>query len=264
MTAGPAVEIADANGLGVDQALFVYGVLRGGTEVRPGGLDSLTGVDGAPVQLVERGGLAAAVTPMVLDRPPGRRAELLAYQAVLDVLAEGGPVAPVRFGSVLADADAVAEDLLLAYRTEFEEILERLDGRRQFNLRASYVEEAVLADLVATDPEIRALRARTRELPEEASYGDRVRLGELVARALEHRSTDDAAMLLDAVAPLAAEHVVRRPPSAEQVLDVALLVDDSRSEELVGRLEDLAEAVHESIRMSLLGPLAAYDFVGDA
>ena len=264
MTARQTAEGGAAGELGIDQALFVYGVLRGGDGARPTELDGLTGVDGAPVHLVGAGTLAAAVTPMDLERPAGRRAELLAYQAVLDVLSGNGPVAPVRFGSVLADADAVEQDLLLAYRPEFEEILDRLEGRRQFNLRASYVEEAVLADLVATDPEIRALRERTRGLPEEASYGERVRLGELVARALEDRSADDAAMLLDAVVPLAAEHVVRREPSAEQVLDVALLVDDSRSEELVGRLEDLAEAVHERIRMSLLGPLAAYDFVGDA
>ncbi len=54
------------------------------------------------------------------------------------------------------------------------------------------------------------------------------------------------------------------PPSATQVLDAALLVDDAREDELVGALEDLAEAVHGRIRMRLLGPLAPYVFAGEA
>ena len=35
------------------------------------------------------------------------------------------------------------------------------------------------------DEEIRALREKVRELPEDAAYYDRVRLGELIVRALE-------------------------------------------------------------------------------
>ena len=240
--------------------LFVYGVVRrDGSDRRV--VDELTGVEGAPVQLVEAGELAAAVTLVAADRPPGRRADLLAYQSVLDALAEAGAVVPLRFGSVLPDADAVRGDLLAPDQERLGAILDRVGRCRQFNLRATHVEEAVLADLVTTDPEVRALRERTRDLPEEASYADRVRLGELVVQALEDRSAHDGVELLNAVVPLTVDHVVRTPPSASQVLDVALLVDPSRGRELVDRLEGLAEAVHERIRLRLVGPLAPYDFV---
>lgn len=240
--------------------LFVYGVVRADGSDHDA-VDALTGVEGAPVQLVGAGDLAAAVTLVGPDQQHGRRADLLAYQSVLDALAEAGAVVPMRFGSVLPDAEAVREELLLPDRARLEAILERLGRCRQFNLRATHVEEAVLADLVATDPEVRALRERTRDLPEEASYADRVRLGELVVQALEERSAHDGVELLNAVVPLTVDHVVRTPPSAQQVLDVALLVDPSRSRELVDRLEGLAEAVHERIRLRLVGPLAPYDFV---
>ncbi|MDF1602517.1 GvpL/GvpF family gas vesicle protein [Nocardioides sp. YIM 152315] len=248
--------------VGTDRALFVYGVVRA-ADTR-GGAPELTGLDGAPVGFVVDGPLAAAVTPVSLDRPPGRRAELLAYQSVLDVLAEAGPVAPVRFGSVLADGQSVVEELLGPRQEGFVAFLDQLDGKRQYNLRATYVEEAVLADLVATEPEIRQLRDYTKDLPEHAGYGERARLGELVYHAMQDRSSFDADVLLDAVVPLAVAHLVRTPPSATQVLDVALLVEEARAEALVAALEDLAEAVHERIRMRLVGPLAAYDFVGEA
>lgn len=238
--------------------ILVYGVLPAGTAAP----DGLAGLDDEPVRLVTGGQVAAAVADLRLERPPGRRKELLAYHAVVDALAETGPVAPIRFGSVLTDEDAVVHDLLLAQEAELARLLEDLRGRRQFNLRASYVEEVVLAELVAEHPEIHALRERTKDLPEEASYRDRVRLGELVSRGLAARAEDDAAMLLDAVLPLAVGHAVRGRPGGRDVLDVALLVDDDRARELEEHLEALAEAVHERIRLRLVGPVAAYDFVG--
>jgi hypothetical protein len=238
----------------------VHGVVPAGTVVPAG----LLGVDERPVELVSSERVAAVVTWIDLERPPGRRADLLAHQAVLDTLSADGPVAPVRFGSVLEDDSVVLEDLLRPQEDVFAEILGELRGRHQFNLRATHVEEVVLAELVATEPEIRALRERTRDLPEEAAYGDRVRLGELVAHALQARSEEDADLVLDAVLPYAVAHVVRTPPSATQVLDVALLVDDDRSQALEDHLEGLAEAVHERMRLRLLGPVAPYDFAGSA
>lgn len=264
MSTGPATDATTGVELhvGVESALFAYGVVRArDAEV---GRVELTGLDGAPVEFVVEGALAVAVTSVALDRPPGRRAELLAYQAVLDVLAESGPVAPMRFGSVLPDREAVVAELLGPQQERVLAVLDALEGRRQYNLRATYVEDAALADLVSTDPEIRRLREHTRSLPDDAAFRERARLGELVFTAMQDRSAFDAEVLLDAVVPLAVAHLMRTPPSATQVLDVALLVDEARAEELVSALEDLAEAVHERIRMRLLGPLAPYDFVGEA
>jgi len=243
-----------------DDGLFVYGVVRAETDHHA---DGLTGIHGSSVDLIVGGSIAAAVTTVALGEPPRRRADLLAYQSVLDALHSAGPVAPVQFGSVLWDASTVLEEMLLPHEDEFNAILDRLDGKQQYNLRASFVEEAVLAELVATDPEVAALRERTRNQPEMASYPERVRLGELVARGLEDRSADEAEVLWAAIEPLTVEHRVRTPPSAQQVLDVALLVEEGRSSDLLERLEDLAEAVHERVRMRLIGPIAPFDFVGE-
>jgi hypothetical protein len=235
------------------QPLLVYGVVRSGT-----GADRL---DGLAAELVAAGDLAAVVGEVEPGRRV-RRADLLEYNSVLDTLAGRGPVVPVRFGSVLPDREAVAE-FLAHQRDQLTAALDRLTGRRQYNLRVTYVEEVVLAELVAEDPEIRELRARTAAAPEAASYADRVRLGELVARALENWSVQDGQALLARIVPDVAAYRVRSTSSATQVLDVALLVDDARAEEVVDRLEDLARENRESLRMRLVGPLAAHDFAED-
>jgi hypothetical protein len=256
-SAGDLAEVHGSEVVEMDRGLWVYAVVPATAEVPP----ELTGVDGGGVELVPSGRVAAAVGWIDLERPPARRAELLAYHAVVDALSEAGPAAPVRFGSVLPDAQTVAEEFLDPVEEDFAQLLAELEGRRQFNLRASYVEEVVLSELVLTDPEIGELREWTRNAPEDVSYRERVRLGELVAVALEARGSDDAALILDTILPYTAGHVLRQV-SAFDVLDVALLVDTTRSEELEGVLEELAEAVHERIRLRLVGPMAPYDFTG--
>ncbi|GAA1982891.1 GvpL/GvpF family gas vesicle protein [Terrabacter lapilli] len=251
-----------SRGTSSEGELFLYGILPAkDLDAGTAAAVELRGLDGRPVEFVRSGDLATAVTLVDLDRRPGRRADLLAYQSVLDGLAGIGPVAPVRFGSVMPDADTVVDELMTPDADYFVALLERLRGRRQFNLRVTPVEEAALAELVAADPEIRRLRELTRGLPEEASYRDRVRLGELVAHGLEQQSAQDADMVLDLVAPLADDHLVRGAPSPTEVVDVALLVDDDRSDELVDALEQYAEAWHPRLRLRLVGPLAPYDFV---
>jgi hypothetical protein len=246
-------------GVDTGRGYFVYGVVLAEDGRIP---DGLTGVEESPVRMVARGPVAAVVGEIDLDRTTGRRADLIAYSTVLDVLATSGPVAPVQFGSVLEDEQAIEEDLLAPNEQYFAELLAQLAGRTQFNLRASYHEPVVLAEVVAADPEIRRLHELTRDLPEEASYAERVRLGELVARALEDKRLLEVEALLDSILPFTAAYSLRNGGGVEHVLDVALLVDDDRRAEFEEHLEGLAEAVHERIRLRLVGPVAPYDFVG--
>jgi hypothetical protein len=237
---------------------YVYAVVDAGSSLP----DGLEGLDGAPLRTVTCGEVAAVVADIAVERPPGRRADLLAHSRVVDALAVDLVVVPVQFGSLLPDDESVVEDFLAPQQPLFLEHLEALDGRAQFTLRASYHEGTALAEIVQSDPEIADLRRRTRDLPEDEGYSLRVRLGELVAKAMERKREDDAAVLLDAVAPHVAAQLPRSGGGLDHVLDVALLVDDERREELERHLESLAEAVHERIRLRLMGPMAPYDFVG--
>lgn len=239
-------------------ALFVYGVVRAGADV-----PRMNGVAERPVTTVTHEEVMAVVGEIDPGRTVVQKADLTAYHEVLNRLASQGPVLPVRFGTALPDEAGVVEVLLASRADELVALLDTLEGRSQLNLRARYVEEAVLAEVVAADPVIRDLNDRTRGVPEQASWAERMRLGELVAQAVDRRRDDDAADLLDLVVPLSVEHRELRGSGLDHVLEVALLVDDERRPELEQALETYAEAVHERIRLRLVGPLAPYDFVGD-
>jgi hypothetical protein len=244
--------------LHTSEGVFVYAVVRAGRD-----LPELAGLDDAPIEVVETGQVAAVVSRVALDRPPGRRADLVVYDRVVAGLAERGVVAPVRFGALVPDTDAVVQELLAPREELLADVLQDLTGHVQFNLRATYVEGAVLKEIVDTDPQIRALRDRTRDLPEHVAYGDRVRMGELVVHALELRAEADAADIMDAVLPHVVAYEGRGARGAEVVLDVALLVHEDLVHTLEDTLEGIAEAVHERMHLRLVGPLAPFDFVGE-
>jgi hypothetical protein len=242
-----------------ETGLLVYGVVAVGTEV-----PAVPGLDEAVLRAVQHEELAAVVSDYTLDRRSGRGREVRAFGTVLEALNAAGTVVPVRFGTVLPDEDAVVTELLAPRAEQLRASLDDLTGRSQFTVRAHYLEQVVLSEVVAENPEVAALRQATRELPEDAAYGERVRLGELVARAIEAKQAQDVEALLGPVLEHATDHVLRQTSGLERLLDVAVLVDEARRDDFEASLESLAEAVHERIRVQLLGPTPPYDFVTEA
>ncbi|TYK45000.1 GvpL/GvpF family gas vesicle protein [Actinomadura decatromicini] len=243
---------------------YVYGVTRAGVALP----DGVPGVDDRPVSAVEGGGCAALVSDLPTGRPLGERADLVAHQRVLNALVEAGTVVlPFRFGAALADRDAVEKELLAANADRFTEILNSLEGRVELRLKASYVQETVLREIMESEPEIAELSRRLREVPADAAdavYYDRIRLGELIAQSMQRRRDVDGQALLESAAPAAEAVVPKTPVREEDVLDASFLVRADRRAEFDKAVEELDRAHSTRIRIRAIGPLPPYDFVPEA
>lgn len=240
----------------------MYGVTRSAAVLPPG----MNGLDDRPVTLVHDGGACAA---LVSDLPGGRalgeRDDLIAHQRVLNALVDAGTVVlPFRFGAAMADRAAVRKELLAAGTERLERLLDDLDGKVELRLKATYVQETVLREIMDAEPEIAELSRRLREVPPDiadAVYYDRVRLGELIAQAMGRRRERDGQALLDGAAPAAEAYTSTPPVREEDVLDASFLVHTDRRAEFERTVDDLGAAHHDRVRIRLIGPLAPYDFV---
>ncbi len=240
------------------QAFYVYGIVPGSATV-PDLEESATMSDGPRV--LADGPVGAVVEAIDPDRPLGRRRDLVAHSTVLNAVALEGPVLPMRFGSVVHDEAAVVEELLRPNREHFLDLLEQVSGKVQLNLRARSELDTVLAEVVSGNREVAELRRRTADLPEDATHYERIRLGELVAHEVDARRQRDAQVVLDVLAPHALDHVVRDSSGMDAVTEVAFLVPADDHSALEQAAEALAEEMAGRVRLSLLGPLALYDFV---
>lgn len=236
---------------------YVYGVVAADTDL-PEGLRGL-GPSGT-VSLVAGGRVAAVVSDVPVDRPLGTRDDLMAHESVVDTVAGATTILPMRFPAVVEE-QGVVDELLGPNEEYFLRVLEDLEGRVQYTLKGRYEQDVVLREVLEDDDEIRALQERVRTLPEDASYYDRVKLGELVVAALERRREDDAAELYERLDALAVAVVPHQPAQPEDVIDAAVLIDRADVDAFGQAVEALGEAWSGRIRFRLLGPLAPYDFV---
>ncbi|CAM3654054.1 GvpL/GvpF family gas vesicle protein [Isoptericola cucumis] len=240
------------------QACFVYGIVPAATRLP----EDLAGLAGHPPQLLRHGDVAALVDVVDVDRGWGTRGDLLTYSHVVDAVAAGGqPVLPARFGSVLASTDEVTAELLEPNHEEFTALLDGLRGRSQYTLRVRYQPDVALAEVVAERADIAALREETRDQPEEVTYHARIRLGELVSDALAQKRSRDAEPIIDVVTAPAVDFRVRELAGKDDVVEVALLMDQAAVPALEKAAEAIAEQGHDRMRMQLRGPSAPYDFV---
>lgn len=238
-------------------ATYVYGLVGADTDL-PEDLKGL-GPSGR-VTTVTHGQVAAIVSDVPVDRPLGTRDDLLAHEAVVDTVAATTAVLPMRFPAVVEEK-GVVEELLGPHHDRFVAVLGELEGRVQFTLKGRYEQEPVLRELIEADPEIRALQEKVRDLPEDASYYDRVRLGEVIVAALEERRDDESAQMLQRLEPFAVGIVANQPGQPDDVVNAAFLVERDRAAEFESAVEDLGRDLAGRVRLRLLGPLAPYDFV---
>jgi Gas vesicle synthesis protein GvpL/GvpF len=168
----------------------------------------------------------------------------------------------MRFPAVVEE-EGIVEELLAPHHDQFVEALGELEGRVQFTLKGRYDQDVVLREVLEEDPEIRQLQEEIRDLPEDATYQQRIRLGELVVRALEERRMDDEPQLLERLQPYAVSIVAHDPAQPDEVINAAFLVERERQQEFEDAVEELGADLHPSVRLRLMGPLAPYDFVAE-
>lgn len=117
-------------------------------------------------------------------------------------------------------------------------------------------------EILAEEPEIVEIRARIQGMSEDASYHERVRIGELVAQAMAAKQAADGERLLTALAPYAVEIAERRPAAEDEVANVAFLIAQDRRAGFERAIEALGQEWAGRIRLRLIGPLPPFDFVG--
>jgi hypothetical protein len=238
--------------------LYVYGIVDTGP---PATLTDAQAVGGAPAGtidwLTEPDLPVSAVVSPAPDDLRGKRRDLLAHQRVLDLLAERGPVLPMRFGVVAPDEQTLLASLR-GNAEHYTELLRELAGRVELNVKAVPDEQQFIAS-ASNDPAVRgALQAARRD----GSRERQVQLGEAVAAAVAQRRQLCGAQLLDRLRPLASRTATLT--SGEQyVLNAAFLVERSAVDGFVGTVDELRDQLSPAVDLVLTGPLPPYSFVGD-
>lgn len=242
------------------KACYVYGIVPDDVELTPHAVG--VGDPPAEVRLVRTDGVAALVSEIDPEAPLGTPEDLRAHADLLDGAATTAPVLPMRFGAVLTDIEAVKEELLGPHQEEFADALAQLEGKIQFTVRARYVEDAVLREIVQERPDIAQLSDALKGTSEDTTRNQRIQLGELINQAIEEKRRLDSNNLLERLSADSVSYVVREPTQDEEAAHIAFLVANDQQESFQEAVDEIEEDWGERLSVRLLGPMAPYDFVG--
>lgn len=240
---------------------YIYGIIPAGTRI-PEGLDPVPGAGAeGGLGLVTHGRIAAVVSDVPVDRALGTRKDLMAHEAVLNAIAAETTVLPMRFGAVVTDDDAVADELLAPHQDYFVRAIEEMTGHTEFRLRGDYEQDVVLGEIIDADPEIARLREAVAGVDEDAAYYDRIKLGEAISHALDRLRADDAQAAVDALAPFAVATEVKTAGGENGAVHLAFLIRSDHRSDFERAVDDLGDAWSGRIDLRLIGPTAAFDFL---
>lgn len=231
---------------------YVYGITRPDHPLRLA--DRGVGPEPAPLRVVRGERLAAVVSDAPENLRPKRR-DLEAHERVLESLVADGTVLPMRFGAVAADDEAVRRELD-EHTDWYDDRLKDLDGRREVNVKAFHHEQAVLSELMRTHPDLR----EASQTLDGADQDRRIDFGERVVSAMGGIRDRDAAQILAVLKPYAAD-VFQAPPVDGGFLNVSVLVDEDRVDDLRAAVEELDRRAAEVVELRVSGPLPPYSFV---
>jgi hypothetical protein len=235
---------------------YVYGFAKADHPLPLSGLIGV-GKAGPPVRLVRQNGLVAVVSDAPVELRAKRR-DLEAHHGVVDSLYGHGPVLPLRFGTMAPDDDAVRRELA-ASASRYAELLRRLDGHVEVNVKARHDEREVLADMLAGNPAL-AERNEALRATGGGGYQEQVAFGEQVAAVMEQRRRHDAERVVAGLRPHAAD-VRLAPPVDGCFVNASFLVVRAKVAEFettASRLRD-EQPTYAEVRVS--GPLPPYSFV---
>ena len=234
---------------------YVYGITAASHPALPEGLGGV-GDPALPVRVLTEGDLAAIVS----DSPEGlrpKRRDLLAHQNVLSEAGAGGCILPMRFGSVAPD-DGTVTGVLAERQEHYKERLRTLDGKVEYNVKATHDEEAVLHRVMSDNPEIRAVTEANRKAG-GGSYDERLRLGEMVVAAVKAREAEDAGEVQRALEPVA-DAISVGPESSGWLANVSFLVERDAAASFLETVDQLRKD-HPHLDLRVNGPLPPYSFV---
>jgi len=183
------------------------------------------------------------------------------HSRVLERALERGVVLPMRFGVVMPDDDTVRTALLDAHRDALEAQLEEMSGKVEMNIKAIYDEAEVLRELLAEYPDIAAIQTALRGRPEDATYYERIDLGERIVAALEVKRGSDEQAIVDRLAAHAVAVDVGQPMHERMAVNASFLVEQNQLAAFDAELEETAAANHGRLRFKATGPLPPHSFV---
>jgi len=245
----------------IGEGFYIYGIISTGQEQEFGPMG--IGERGNLVHTVHYQDLAAIVSSSPIIKYPVTRANSMAHIKVLEMAMQNYTVLPVRFCTIAENRESILEKVLQARYQEFIDLLAEMQGKMELGVRARWTDlNAIFAEVVEENRDIKAIKeALLSERNEQKKYAGKIKIGQLVQKALEEKKKREARELLEALKPLSLDHKENQIYGDMNLISVAFLITQEQESAFDLKMQELEKAYGERKQLKYIGPVVPYNFV---
>ena len=218
---------------------------------------------GDKVYTIHQAGLVAVVSSSPIVKYPVTRDNMVAHQKVLEEVMKKFTLLPVRYCTIAEDEEKIKEKVLKARAEEFKDLLEKMKGKVELGVRAFWTDmEAIFTETIEENLPIRQLKdLLVKETNIQRQYAGKIKIGQMVQKALEEKKKKEADELLEILKPLSLDFRENRVLGDMNLVNAAFLVAKEREPEFDQKMRDLEKVYGERKKLKYIGPVPPYNFV---
>ncbi|MFZ4549133.1 MAG: GvpL/GvpF family gas vesicle protein [Bacteroidales bacterium] len=239
---------------------YIYGIIRHSEPIDLGPIGMGKRAD--RVYGICHNGITAIVSNSPIIIYEARRVNMIAHEKVLEEIMKQFTVLPVRFSTISEHNDD--EGILRIIEKDFakfDEMLTKMDGKKELGLKILAQEIAIYEDIVEKYDNIRNLREKLLNLPVDKTHYQRMKIGEMVAEALKKETDNYKDIILEALTPLTDDIKINDNYGEMMILNAAFLIKNTAEPDFDKAVNDLDEKFGRFMIFKYVGTLPPYNFV---
>ena len=240
---------------------YIYGIIAAGQRLEFGPIG--IGERGNLVYTVHYQNLAAIVSGSPIIKYAVTRANSMAHITVLEKAMQGYTVLPVRFCTIAETEEIIVQKVLKSRYDEFVDLLREMEGKMELGVRARWTDlNAIFSEVVEENKDIKVIKeVLLNERDEKRKYAGKIKIGQLVQKALEEKKKSEAKELIEALKPLSLDYKENQIYGDMNLVSAAFLVTREQERAFDNKMQELERAYSGRKQLKYIGPVAPYNFV---
>lgn len=217
--------------------------------------------------------IAAVISSSPVMKYPINRENTIAQQTVMEEVMKDHTILPVRFstiaenkvkrGIVVATGEQrIMSQVLESRYGEFKDLLAEMSDKRELGVKGIWTDmETIFAEIVKENQQIALLNKQILRRPPSGSQDGRVKLGEMVMRALEEKKAREGERIIGILRKLSADFRQNKNFGDKMFMNAAFLVPTHREQEFDNAVSELSEVYDGRVKFKYVGPVPPCNFV---
>jgi len=238
---------------------YIYGIINTGSHAGASALLISDGIYTVPYMDVS---VVARDTEIVdYTNLPGDIAaqHLIEHQLVIEKVLHEFTIIPVRLGTYVLNEDEMMQVLTGGHRM-FKDIFEKIEGRTEVDVVATWVDMNMVIKEVSEEEEIKALKQCLLDKKETVTVDDQIKMGMLIKSYLNKKNNEYAHTIKDSLKDLCTNMKEHTRTDDSTIMNAAFFIDNGMRISFEERLDGINNDFSGKVHFKCIGPLPPYNF----